>query len=493
MAHTDPNRLSIKFLIFLLLVAVWRELSKFPAVQAPLHRVLKKGAVAVQWYTVLFVGLVVFAAISTVAFIKDGLYVSFSPETREENLRHVFENAHFENRTFEQFEAETGVGPFLTILNMFGQFAGLLVIAISGFHCIVLLVIPSQHKAIEHEHYQSYTWSVPKRVNWLLWILTLPAVFSIEVLLANINLWGIINGCHYSYHEASWNYAEARSLEFLYVKESIQIATLFQFTAVWAFTRLTSSLLTDTSLMRDSDEEKRNIAKEYKRLIRNGGFLGIWLYVIAGSLRAVIVIIICTYLQFAILTKEDMDDSHVTWLEDVEEAFNAAIGLTFAVLTILTVINMWVMTRTTIISKKLGDTAKGEYDANKKFIGVRLLLICSEVIPKVIDFLEIGTPQFKQVEKLTTPHFSFLHMDAEEAEILKNTILSFACLLAAIMNFIFWRSLDIEKAGLLDFTATAGDRCCGNKKNSNNFNGEDSVDEDADSLLFGLDGTPLRA
>jgi len=476
MTYTDPNRLSIKFLIFLLLVAAWRELSKFPAVQAPLHRVLKKGAVAVQWYTVLFVGLVVFAAISMVAFINDGLYVSFSPEARKENLKNVFEHAHFENRTFEEFEADTGVGPFLTILNMFGQFAGLLVVAISGFHCIVLLVIPSQRKAIEHEHYQSYTWHVTKRVNWLLWILALPAVFSIEVILANINLWGIVNGVHYSYQEASYNYAAARSLEFLYVKESIQIATLFQFTAVWQFTRLTSSLLTDTSLMKgNSDEETRIDAKEYKRLIRNGGFLGIWLYVIAGSVRAVVVIVICTYLQFTILTKKDMDDSDVKWLEDVEEAFNAAIGLTFAVLTILTVINMWVMTRTTIISRKLGDTAKGEYDANKKFIGVRLLLICSEVVPKVVDFFEIGTPQFKQVEKLTTPHFSFLHMEAEQAEILKTTIMSFACLMAAIMNFIFWRTLDIEQAGLLDFDSIT-------RQNSNSsknlLNGEDSVDED---------------
>jgi len=225
----------------------------------------------------------------------------------------------------------------------------------------------------------------------------------------------------------------------------------------------------------NSDEEMRIDAKEYKRLIRNGGFLGIWLYVIAGSVRAVVVIVICTYLQFTILTKKDMEDSDVKWLEDVEEAFNAAIGLTFAVLTILTVINMWVMTRTTIISRKLGDTAKGEYDANKKFIGVRLLLICSEVIPKVIDFFEIGTPQFKQVEKLTTPHFSFLHMDAEEAEILKTTIMSFACLMAAIMNFIFWRTLDIEQAGLLDFDSIT-------RQNSNSsknlLNGEDSVDED---------------
>mmetsp|Transcript_83100 Transcript_83100/g.216983 ORF Transcript_83100/g.216983 Transcript_83100/m.216983 type:complete len:485 (-) Transcript_83100:118-1572(-) len=450
--YTDPNRISIKFLIFLLCVAAWRKLSKRAAVQAPLHRHLKKFAVVLQWYTVLFVGFVVFSAVSLVVFMKDILFVS--AEAREDNLREMFELSTLGNVTFEEFEAGLSVGTFVTTANVFGQIAGVLVVAISMYHAMVLLVIPSHRKAIDHEDYQSYSWHVPKRVNWLLWIVALPAAFSIEVLLANISVWAIMDGLAPSRRSsisADCSYECARRLEFMYVKEDLQIATMFQFTAVYAFTRLTSSLLTDTSLMKGhSDVELLNLAKEYKSLIRNGGFIGIWLYIIAGMVRAAVVIVLCTIIQTAILRNND-DDGFVQWLEDMEEAFNGAVGLTFAALTMLSILNMLIMTRTTIISEKLGDRAKGEHDANKKFIGVRLLLICSEVVPKAIDFFEIGTPQFEQVKKLTAP-LSFLHVTAEQAEILKNTILSFGCLLAAIMNFIFWRSLNIEQAGLLDFT-----------------------------------------
>ncbi|CAK0812315.1 unnamed protein product [Prorocentrum cordatum] len=44
--------------------------------------------------------------------------------------------------------------------------------------------------------------------------------------------------------------------------------------------------LTDTSLMKGhSDVELLNLAKEYKSLIRNGGFIGIWLYIMIYASR----------------------------------------------------------------------------------------------------------------------------------------------------------------------------------------------------------------
>jgi hypothetical protein len=306
-------------------------------------------------------------------------------------------------------------------------------------------------------------------------------VFYIEVLLANIGVWTVMNPDPSSYEPGG--YEKSRRLEMLYVKEDIQIATMFQFTAVYTFTRLTSSLLTDTSLMKGhSDEEVRDLAKEYKRLILQGGFLGIWLYVIAGILRAIVVIAICTYMQI-IVARDPVDFQYVDWLEDVEVAFTALIGLTFMFLTILSVINMLIMTRTTIISRKLGDKAKGEHDANKKFIGVRLLLICSEVVPKVLELFTEGTPQFEQMKNITS-YVRILYMSAEQAEILKNSLLSFACFLAAVANFIFWRSLDIEQAGLLDFSDVS-------RTNQNNYNQlADNPDGDRTPALDGRSPAP---
>ncbi|CAK0812313.1 unnamed protein product [Prorocentrum cordatum] len=89
---------------------------------APLHRHLKKFAVVLQWYTVLFVGFVVFSAVSLVVFMKDILFVS--AEAREDNLREMFELSTLGNVTFEEFEAGLSVGTFVTTANVFGQIAG---------------------------------------------------------------------------------------------------------------------------------------------------------------------------------------------------------------------------------------------------------------------------------------------------------------------------------------------------------------------------------
>lgn len=448
---TNPNKSSVKVLAFLIAVAVWRKLSKRPSVQAPLHSKLKRCAVLLQWYTVLFVGVALTAVWCLASLIKNCWIVHWDEAAVEANFEEHFSEIRANTTLFDEIQEEQlRLGPAVTTINILGQAAGSLVIPITVYHCFKLLVIPSQRKAVEHEDYQNYSWHVPKRINWLLWIAALPAVFYIEVTLSNISVWNILNGL--SPYDDDHSFEKALRLEMLYVKEEIQVATLFQFTAVYSFTRLIGSILTDTSLMKHSgDEEVRNAAREYKRLIRNGGFIGIWVYVVAGIIRAAIVIGLCTYAHYVVEVANETMDERVEYIEGLDEAFTALVGTTFTLLTILSVINMLVMTRTTLISVKLGDKSKGEYDANQKFIGVRLLLICSEVIPKVCDMFTQGTPEQSQMEKVTKV-VSFLYMSPPQAEILKNSILSFACLLAAIMNFIFWKNLDIEQAGLLDFT-----------------------------------------
>jgi len=243
----------------------------------------------------------------------------------------------------------------------------------------------------------------------------------------------------------------ARRLEVLYIHEDMQIATILQFTAVYSFTRLISSLLASTEIIRGhADETMKQLASEYRRLLRLGGFLGIWLYIIAGIVRAVIVIGISLCTHWVLSSKHDIEDDQVKFLENCEEAFTAMIGVTFMVLTLVSVLNMHIMTRTFIVRDKLGDKSQGQYDANLKFVGARVLLICSEVVPKVIDAFEEGTPMFEQT-KMVTQYINFLYMNCEQAEILKITIMNLACLVAVVMNFIFWKDLDLQHAGLLDF------------------------------------------
>merc|ERR1712113_654409 len=128
------------------------------------------------------------------------------------------------------------------------------------------------------------------------------------------------------------------------------------------------------------------------------------------------------------------------------------VAMTFTMLTILSVINMIIMTKTFIVSDKL-------HHANRKFLGARVLLICSEVVPRIIDVFEKGTTSFEQFQQFTS-FLSFLYLSAEQAEILKITVLNIACLATAIINFKVWKHVDIG-VGLLSFTTKENERFIG--------------------------------
>jgi hypothetical protein len=443
------------FIVFLVVVALWRKLSKVSRVQAAMHKVFGVATVVLQWYTLFFFGIVSFAALAIVSFFSENVIVPKEEVTS--NLRQIYEASDLsksDETSFEDFQADLSIPMWLVVINVLGQLAGLAVVGIVMYHCWALLVLPTRQAARSHSTWEKYQWHVPKRINWLLWIIVLPAVFTVEMMFSNVNVWGIMIGTAPEY-DMTKKYQPASRLELLYVHEDLQVATMIQFTAIYAFTRLISSLFENTELIKGhSDEMMQRLAKEYKRLLRLGGFLGVWLYIIAGMIRAVFIIGITIILQFYLTSNPDITSDMVVRLEGLEKAFVGMIGVTFTILTLLSVLNMIIMTSTFIVSEKLGDKSQGHHDANKKFLGARVLLVCSEVVPKIIDVFEQGTPMFEQTHEVTSSICGsecFLYLSMEQAEVLKITILSLACLVAVVMNYVFWKDLDIVESGLLEF------------------------------------------
>jgi len=78
------------------------------------------------------------------------------------------------------------------------------------------------------------------------------------------------------------------------------------------------------------------------------------------------------------------------------------------------------------------------------------MLICSEIVPKVVEAFEVGTPLYTQLLPVTN-YVRFLHINKAQAEMLKVAILNTACLVTVLMNYYFWKDVDVEDAGLLDF------------------------------------------
>eukprot|EP00419_Tripos_fusus_P009383 CAMPEP_0172658326 /NCGR_PEP_ID=MMETSP1074-20121228/2728_1 /TAXON_ID=2916 /ORGANISM="Ceratium fusus, Strain PA161109" /LENGTH=78 /DNA_ID=CAMNT_0013473615 /DNA_START=9 /DNA_END=242 /DNA_ORIENTATION=+ len=77
---------------------------------------------------------------------------------------------------------------------------------------------------------------------------------------------------------------------------------------------------------------------------------------------------------------------------------------------------MVIMSGTYIVTDKIGD-------ANKKFLGARVMLLASEIVPKVVDAFEMGTPLFITLQP-ATKYVEFLYLYREQAELLKVALLN---------------------------------------------------------------------
>jgi len=472
------NRVSTIALVVIIGIAVWRRISKKRHLQEKIHKCCKKGSVLIQWYFLLTIAMVGFVVYSVIEYFI--FYRWYSESQQTENLSLIWgksSNDDFLKRenitTFEEFQDKLKIPDWILVANSVSQTCGIVTIAIVIYQMWAKFVLPTRRAALTNQTWSKHEWHMPKRVNWILWILVVPTVFCIESMRANTKVWGLVTGTS---KEFGWlDFSEAEKLELLYAREDIEIASVIQFSAIYAFTRLISSMLEQTALIKDAGkmsmshavlgrttadnsvtmgndneeaeeegDEMTRLALEYKRLTRIGGFLGLWVYIAAGGLRALITIGLAIILQIKV--KDGVDDPTVKFLEDAEVAFDGITSTAFVLLTVLSVVTMIVMSRTFIVTEKLGD-------ANKKFTGARLMLLASEIVPKVIDAFEIGTPVYEQTKQVTQ-YVKFLWLTREQAEMLKVAILNLACLVTVILNLVFWSDVDIDEAdtrGLLDF------------------------------------------
>merc|ERR1712129_3330 len=89
-------------------------------------------------------------------------------------------------------------------------------------------------------------------------------------------------------------------------------------------------------------------------------------------------------------------------------------------------------------------------------LGARVMLLTSEIAPKVVDAFEVGTPLFIQLSPILQ-YVPGLHMNREQAEMLKVAVLNIACLVTVIMNAVFWKDVNIDEDdtnGLLEFPSS---------------------------------------
>jgi len=128
----------------------------------------------------------------------------------------------------------------------------------------------------------------------------------------------------------------------------------------------------------------------------------------------------------------------------LERSVLQAVNTIFSFLTILCVINMFIVGRTKTIKERLGN-------ANLKFMGARLLLLIIAVQEQAANALTMDSDMNKQVvakaaeRGLDMSAFRLTHL---QADLLHISLLNFECLFVVCFNVFAWRDLDLERTGV---------------------------------------------
>lgn len=236
----------------------------------------------------------------------------------------------------------------------------------------------------------------------------------------------------------------------------LEIAAICQFCTVWSFARITSAVLSDTTLLQpqhqaDDAEATQHgsepgigiMARDYKNTILYAGFLGVWVFVVVGVLRSILDLAFCIFRtsdRFSMLG----DSLYSSW--------HGSLTTIFSAFTILCVLNMAIICHSPIVRHKLGG-------ASLKFLGTRILLLVMDMQQKLLDAFVYGSELYDHVQNvggklsINMPAVAIHNLEhSDELSKLKNlTFLNVWILIVAIFNLAMWSSLDLERAGFAKF------------------------------------------
>jgi len=449
---------SIGFLVFLVILALYRLLLMSNKVQLFLHRGHRsKIAWLFQWYTLYIIGVISYMVFSLHELLKDPGYDNIEKDVIEDKLREWFKqdmDNNYTSTSFSNFKKSFKVSDWLRYTNLVSQATGIPVCIIASYHIAKLLVIPGKRLALEHEDYQNYPWKPPPRLNWLLLVVSMPTMFSVMSMRATCRLWAVFTGTVDL--PAKYSTGGLKDVEFASEALDLELAALFQFSTVYAFARICGSMLTEAAFFhQDGDPETKVRSHEYSRTIRFAAFLCVWSFVVVGAVRCLLNVAFAEVEQTIAMnnaTNPERVDRLLLWQQVIQtlyQNFQDSISLLFSALTVLCVLNMFFICRMAMIKKKLGN-------ANLKFTGTRLLILALEIQGKLINCFTVDSSLYTTAQKFKDElpdwfplkRWAFFKM---QAHLFNLSLLNIECLIVVVLNVQTWRTLDLEKSGIMRF------------------------------------------
>jgi hypothetical protein len=448
-------------------VVVWRQVMKIDRIQSFIHKPLNGiFGFFLQWYTVFFFGVAFATVYSLWELIVN--YDSMTPDAIRSNLELIYDHntalgenlsqgfVEWYNNTCElpkcqilgkdEWVESLTIEPWLRWLSFSGQFAGGATVLLSFVHVVLVLKNCSQH-AKRNAKWQTFWWKPTTRLNWLLWVYTMPAIFCVAALRAGCRMWALLTGTAHCAGadpnitcQGTWNEVEGH--EFALYSSDLELAALFQYMTIYGFCQLMGEYVSHAAFMdKVLEKEEREEVVEIQAVIKRAGFMGAWAFIVVGFVRTIISFI-CSE-----LSAHDMTDLPSFIEEKMEKTFS----LLFSATTIFCVVNMLIICNMNAIKSKMPK-------ANPKFLGTRILILCGEVQKRIIMAWTWGSPNFILLNSMLHEHKSYTgalnahtwKFNKETGQLAHTALLTWETFLVVLANFFLWQpwKMDVELAEL---------------------------------------------
>jgi hypothetical protein len=284
-----------------------------------------------------------------------------------------------------------------------------------------------------------HRWRLCKTVDQLLVILGVPMVFIVMSMRGLIRAWAVMTGsyCWFRYSDPCGDDTEKiQNLKSGYEAlgtMDMELATAFQYFAMWEFASLCGWFMGDKRLtwQGGNPTDDQQVMREYRLTVRRVSILAVYAFVVVGMFKSVFDLVIVVLLQ--VLPQYGLMENSVVQLVD------AKASTMFMFATILCVINMFLISKMRPLQDALGNVTL-------KFHGTRMMLLVTQIQPKLLNAITADTDVFLKLQGIAQKHSETVYskmqewtFNDEQAALTNMSLVLCWCFLIATFNACSWR------------------------------------------------------
>jgi len=297
---------------------------------------------------------------------------------------------------------------------------------------------------------QKHVEEAEDHVNLVFYIIGMPTFVSLYSMRSLIRSYAVLTGSAWNtFYKVAKANGETVTWKHVVIMERATYETdqglskCFQFLIVFHFARLCSKMFETSKYLKQIKDEESNdnsqpsVTDLYKTTLKFAALQGIYGYVVVGAAMALTQFFCSFFGEFEQVPEFKQWADLAKQAAIVQERVLKVAGPCFTLVTILCVINMFLIGKMRELTDRLGN-------ATAKFLGVRVLLLVGQVQVQVLGTLSNQNKLDDITQKLVDRGYisevtrNGIVFTEDHANLLNATLLCVECLLIVVFNRISW-------------------------------------------------------